>query len=167
MSTLRFPTVPLPRHLASPTSHLFPSKLSAHRAISHCHTPPDECFPCVSQNHFSVHSPCSFFTISNTGDWRASRKKMWKMISPCMSQMRINKNNKCIENIRPCSLTLIKTKKRKGSYHHLCHSCRYFPHIFRLPSYPPHCVGRPPQLTLTRITWGRIWGGGRRKIWGK
>ena len=67
------PQIIHPRDIVPQTiSHLSTAKVSSilcHTIPCHC-APLEESFTCVYQNHFSMHSPCSSFTISLKGEGR-------------------------------------------------------------------------------------------------
>ena len=72
ISALRSPTCPPQIHRDPPHIPLIYRQGNIHaaprRSIPRRVAPLEECFPCVSGNNFSVHSPCSSFAIVLTGE---------------------------------------------------------------------------------------------------
>ena len=70
-----------PREISPhPISQLSTAKVSStlRHAIPRCYVLLEECPPCVSQNTFSVHSPCSSFTISATRTIYPTPLRSWR-----------------------------------------------------------------------------------------
>ena len=52
-------------------------QVAYYRAITCCHKPTEEFFPCVAKNVISVHSPCSPFTIYASRPGRSIPSRQW------------------------------------------------------------------------------------------